>query len=91
MVFLIKVIGFVLSLLPYAFLEKLSNLLGVLLVTIPNKRKRIIFSNIKYAFPEWDSKKITLKGRESAARLIEMGFLSLSYPYFSGLEKKVFY
>ena len=88
MVFLIKVIGLVLSVLPYSFLEKLSNLLGVLLVTVPNKRKRIIFSNLKYAFPDWSSKKITLKGRESAARLIEMGLLSLSYPYFSAFRKK---
>ncbi len=88
MVFLIKVIGLVLSVLPYSFLEKLSNLLGVLLVTVPNKRKRIIFSNLKYAFPDWSSKKITLKGRESAARLIEMGLLSLSYPYFSAFRKR---
>jgi ADP-heptose:LPS heptosyltransferase/lauroyl/myristoyl acyltransferase len=58
------------------------------LVTIPNKRKRIIFSNLKYAFPEWDKKKIYCKGRESAVRLIEMGFLSLSYSFFSGFRKR---
>jgi len=88
MVFLIKVIGLVLSVLPYSFLEKLSNLLGVLLVTVPNKRKRIIFSNLKYAFPNWSRKKIYRRGAESAALLIEMGFFSLSYPYFLSSKKR---
>ena len=33
-------------------------------------------------------KKIYHKGRESAARLIEMGFLSLSYSFFSQFRKR---
>jgi ADP-heptose:LPS heptosyltransferase/lauroyl/myristoyl acyltransferase len=88
MVIFIKIIGFLISVLPVSVLERITNFLGLLLVTIPNKRKRIIFSNLKYAFPEWDKKKIYFKGRESAVRLIEMGFLSLSYSFFSGFRKR---
>ena len=76
MVFFIKIIGFLISVLPVSLLERVTNFLGLLLVTIPNKRKRVIFSNLKYAFHKWDKNKIYHKGRESAARLIEMGFLS---------------
>ena len=88
MVFFIKIIGFLISVLPVSLLEGVTNFLGSLLVTIPNKRKRVIFSNLKYAFPKWDKKKIYHKGRESAARLIEMGFLSLSYSFFSQFRKR---
>ena len=55
MVIFIKIIGFLISVLPVSVLERITNFLGLLLVTIPNKRKRIIFSNLKYAFPEWDN------------------------------------
>ena len=88
MVFFIKIIGFLISVLPVSLLEGVTNFLGLLLVSIPNKRKRIIFSNLKYAFPKWDKNKIYHKGRESAARLIEMGFLSLSYSFFSKFRKR---
>jgi KDO2-lipid IV(A) lauroyltransferase len=88
MVIFIKIIGFLISVLPVSLLEGVTNFLGLLLVNIPNKRKRIIFSNLKYAFPEWDKNKVYRKGRESAVRLIEMGFLSLSYSFFSGFRKR---
>ena len=74
--------------MPVSLLEGVTNFLGLLLVSIPNKRKRIIFSNLKYAFTKWDKNKIYHKGRESAARLIEMGFLSLSYSFFSKFRKR---
>ena len=88
MVIFIKIIGFLISVLPVSVLERVTKFLGLLLVAIPNKRKRIIFSNLKYAFPKWDKNKIYRTGRESAVRLIEMGFLSLSYSFFSGFRKR---
>ena len=84
----IKLIGFILSLLPYQVLEKLTHLLGNLLILIPNKRKRIILSNLKYAFPEWEHERILVTGRISAARMFELGFFSLTYPFFSNDQKK---
>ena len=70
----IKLTGFILSLLPYQVLEKVTHLLGNLLISIPNKRKRIILSNLKYAFPEWDNERILATGKISAARMFELGF-----------------
>ena len=84
----IKLTGFILSLLPYQVLEKVTHLLGNLLISIPNKRKRIILSNLKYAFPEWDNERILATGKISAARMFELGFFSLTYPFFSDDQKK---
>ena len=84
----IKLIGFILSLLPFQTLENVTHLLGNLLISIPNKRKRIILSNLKYAFPEWDYERILTNGKISAARMFELGFFSLTYPFFSNDQKK---
>ena len=84
----IKLTGFILSLLPYQVLEKVTHLLGNLLILIPNKRKRIILSNLRYAFPKWDHERILVTGRISAARMFELGFFSLTYPFFSNDQKK---
>ena len=84
----IKLTGFILSLLPYQVLEKVTHLLGNLLILIPNKRKRIILSNLRYAFPEWEHEKILVTGRISAARMFELGFFSLTYPFFSDDQRK---
>ena len=84
----IKLTGFILSLLPFQVLEKVTHLLGNLLILIPNKRKRIILSNLKYAFPEWEHERILDTGRISAARMFELGFFSLTYPFFSNDQKK---
>lgn len=50
---------------------------------VPNKRKRIICSNLKHAFPNWTHEKILKVGKKSAAQMFEMGFFSLTYPFFS--------
>ena len=84
----IKLTGFILSLLPYQVLEKLTHLLGNLLILIPNKRKRIILSNLKYAFPEWEHERLLVTAKISAARMFELGFFSLIYPFFSDDQKK---
>lgn len=59
---------------------------------VPNKRKRIICSNLKHAFPNWTHEKILKVGKKSAAQMFEMGFFSLSYPFFSRTKQsKVLY
>ena len=80
---LIKITGFVLSNLPFWVLEALSIILAEILFIFPNKRKRVILSNLKYAFPNWSHKKILSVGKESAARMFEMGLFSLVYPFLS--------
>lgn len=80
---LIKITGFVLSNLPFRVLEAVTIILAEILFFFPNKRKRVILSNLKYAFPNWSHKKILSVGKESAVRMFEMGLFSLVYPFLS--------
>ena len=84
---LLKTTGFLFSLLPYSVLERITIFLGKILILIPNKRKRIIFSNLRYSFPEWSHQKIQEVGLKSAAQMFEMGFFSLTYPFLSRAQK----
>ena len=42
-----------------------------------------MINNLKYAFPEWSDNEINEVARVSAARMIEMGLFSLTYPFMS--------
>lgn len=90
---LVKSMGFVFSLLPYCFLEFATELLGMVFVLVPSKRRRLLFSNLKHAFPEWSDAKIKSVASQSAARMFEMGFFSLAYPFLSKekLKRTVLY
>ena len=46
----------------------------------------MILSNLKYAFSGWSHKKILSVGKESAARMFEMGLFSLVYPFFQKMN-----
>ena len=89
----VKSMGFVFSLLPYSLLEFATELLGMVFVLLPSKRRRLLFSNLKHAFPEWSHAKIETVARHSAARMFEMGFFSLAYPFLSRekLKRTVLY
>lgn len=88
-----KSLGLILSKLPYSFLEKATESLAWLLMSIPNSRRRLLISNLRHVFPEWEYTKILSVARESSARMFEMGFFSLCYPYMSNdqLRHTVFY
>ena len=86
MAILIKSMGFVLSLCPFVVLEGLTNFLGALFVAVPSGRRTVLFSNLQYAFPDRSGSEIKKIARESAARMIEMGFFSLCHP-FLGAEQ----
>jgi ADP-heptose:LPS heptosyltransferase/lauroyl/myristoyl acyltransferase len=94
---LIKISGLLLSLIPHSVLELLTKILAEVLFFFPNKRRRVILSNLTHAFPKWSYDKVTAVGKESAAHMFEMGFFSLVYPYLSSdqcrgvvmFEKKV--
>ena len=75
--------GFLLSLCPFCVLESLTNLLGRLFVGIPSGRRRVLLSNLSYVFPHRSYDEIKNIAQESAARMFEMGFFSLCYPFLS--------
>ena len=87
-VILIQIIGFSLSLCNEAILEKLVLILARLFLLFPSNRKRILLSNLKHAFPDWDSHKIKKTALISMARTLEMGFFSLIYPFMSRDRRK---
>jgi len=89
----IKLIGFCLSRLPYFFLEWVTELLAWLLISNPNPRRRLILSNLAHAFPDWDYGKVKRVAHESIARMFEMGFFSLCYPFLPSnvLRRTIFY
>ena len=89
----VKGLGFCLSQLPYPILEKFTEFLGWVLMTIPNPRRRLIVSNLCHSFPEWDYLKILSVAKESFARMFEMGLFSLCYPFMTRdqLRHTVFY
>ena len=89
----VQVLGFMMSKLPYFVLEEMTELLGWVLMTIPNSRRRLLLSNLSHAFPKWEYEKILTVARESSARMFEMGFFSLCYPNMSKdqLRHTVFY
>ena len=89
MAILIKVAAFTLSKLPYFVLDEMCKILAVLLVCLPLKRRRVLLSNLVHAFPSWNKEKLTSVARESTARMIEMGFFSIIYPYFNKAKRRL--
>lgn len=88
MAILIKSIAFTLSKLPYFILDEMCQALGVLMVWLPNKRKRVLISNLVHAFPSWSKAKLTSVARESTARMFEMGFFSIIYPHLNKAKRR---
>ncbi len=80
---LIKSLWFTLSLLPRSMLEKFTEGLAFLFISFPSPRRRILFSNLKHAFPGWSHEKLLAVARNSSARMFEMGVLSIVYPFMS--------
>ncbi|MBT3666311.1 MAG: hypothetical protein HN548_02440 [Opitutae bacterium] len=83
MAILIKATGFILSLLPYEVLEIMTECLARIFMLIPSPRRRVLLSNLRHAFPDWSYNKVKATALESAARMFEMGFFSLCYPFMT--------
>ena len=75
-------LGFILSKTPFKALEFLTEVLALFFLILPSRRKKILFSNLTHSFPDWSHQKINSVARESTARMFEMGFFSLCYPFF---------
>ena len=93
MAILIKAIAFLMSKMPQFTLGKMCQALGALMIWLPLKRKRVLLSNLVHAFPSWSKAKLNSVASESAARMFEMGFFSIIYPYFNKARRwrTVFY
>ena len=85
---LVICLGFILSKTPFKALEFLTEVLALFFLILPSKRKKILFSNLAHSFPNWSQQKINSVARESTARMFEMGFFSLCYPFFSKDERR---
>ena len=85
---LIVTIGFLLSKVPYGGLEVFAHLLARIYLAYPQKRKRLLFSNLTHAFPHWTTDKIKNTAIKSTVCLVEMGFFSLIYPHLSRFERR---
>ena len=79
---LVICLGFILSKTPFKALEFLTEVLASFFIILPIKRKKVLFSNLSHSFPNWSQQKINSVARESTARMFEMGFFSLCYPFF---------
>jgi heptosyltransferase-2 len=90
---IVKSLGFFLSRMPYPFLEKLTECLAIIFLAVPTSRRRLLLSNLTHAFPEWNYSKTLSVAKESSARMFEMGFFSLCYPFMSSEQRRktVFY
>jgi heptosyltransferase-2 len=80
--------GFLLSKLPYKTLEAITQILARIYFVIPQKRKRILLSNLTHAFPQWPEHKIKDTAKKSIRYLFEMGFFSLIYPHLSCQKRR---
>ena len=80
--------GFTLSCLPYQTLETFAYFLAKIYLFFPQKRKRLLYSNLTHAFPEWSKNEIKRTAIKSTVCLFEMGFFSLIYPHLSRYERR---
>lgn len=81
-------IGFLLSKLSYNALEVIIGMLTRIYFVIPQKRKRLLLSNLTHAFPQWPEHKIKDTANKSIRYLFEMGFFSLIYPHLSCQQRR---
>ena len=78
---MIRATGWILSQFPYQFLEFLTECLGKIFIVAPTARRRVLLSNLTYAFPEKSPQDIRIIAQESASRMFEMGLFQLCYPF----------
>ena len=81
LLFLFKILGWLLAHAPEPLLRFLSAALGNFVFFALHRRRRLILSNLHHAFPEKSAVWHRAIGRECCRRLIETAFLSLATPF----------
>lgn len=85
---LLRALGWLVAKAPAQALEAFADLAGRLIILLPNPRRRILLSNLQRAFPERPRSRLLAIARKSAARLVEMGLLSLAYHSLSPDQRR---
>lgn len=88
MAILIRFAGIALSCVPYPALNFFTELLGKIFFIFPSRRKNLLLSNLRYAFPSWSECSTFGCAKKSAALMFEMGLFSLTYRFLSARNKK---
>lgn len=83
-----KLLGLLLARMPSSFVDFLTEILSRTFMFLPSKRRRLLVSNLSHAFPSWSESRITRIAVKSSSRMLEMGFFSLAYPFFSSHRRK---
>ena len=81
--FLLKVVGWLIAHSPVGGLRLFAAMLGDLTYFALPRRRRVIDSNLHHAFPGRPEKWRRDVGRESCRRMVETGLLSLAIPFLS--------
>lgn len=75
-----------LAILPYGIIARFGDALGYLLFLIPSSRKRIVLTNLRLCFPEWnDSRRYSIAQR--AFRHAVRSYVERSVQWFGSAEK----
>lgn len=83
MLFLLKVIGWLIAHTPEGGLRVIAATLGDLMYFTLPRRRRVIDSNLHHAFPSRPEAWRQSIGRESCRRMVETGLLSLAIPFLA--------
>ncbi len=81
LLFLLKILGWLLAHTPESLLRVLAAALGDFVFRCLPRRRRLALANLHHAFPEKPAAWHHAIGRESCRRVIETGLLSLATPF----------
>jgi len=81
--FALNVLGRIVALTPEAFLRAVAAVGGELILWVAPRRRRLLRSNLHYAFPGKPRAWRRSIARESSRRLVETAMLSLAAPFLS--------
>ncbi|MDR3317397.1 MAG: hypothetical protein LBS71_01155, partial [Puniceicoccales bacterium] len=80
---LLRITGYFIALLPEWCVVFLCQFWGRFFYLFFLRRRRIILSNFEHAFPGKTVTRYKILAKKSCARMVELGLLAISLPYFS--------
>ena len=81
--FILQTTGWLIAHTPQIVLRMFSWILGHGIFFLMPRRRRLFFSNLDHAFPDWPHAWQAKIARQSSCRIIETALLSLASPFFS--------
>ncbi len=80
---LLPILGRFFAIIPTGLLRFFCLSVAFVMVNVPNKRKRVLFSNIHHCFENMPYPEVKATAQKSLARMIELGLFVLASAYFS--------